>query len=304
MKKILIFGIGLVFIFEGVYGASIYLFSQKLKTGVAAYKLHQYSQAEKFFREALTLAPFSDRGYLELGKSLLAQGEKEEAVKSFNKSLALGAGNFFFRSTLSLDSSYVHANLGRAFLAESNYSQAETEYRKAIEINPPNPYANVWLASLLKDKNGSESEVLQLVRKATESNPDNLEILVPAAEIYSYYGKYDEASQVIESALHFRSNDCESLNVKANISVLLGKQGEALEILKEILDNNNVIIKLPDCLAESYFLTGRIMEETKNIPEAIASYQKASDIKNIWNNQDLRGIQGKAKERIEIIEKR
>ena len=84
---------------------------------------------------------------------------------------------------------------------QKHYEQAETEFRKVIEMNPKNASALNYLGYMLADRNQRLDEASDLVKKALEIEPDNGAYLDSLGWVYYRQGKLDEAEGLLQRAI-------------------------------------------------------------------------------------------------------
>jgi len=81
------------------------------------------------------------------------------------------------------------------------YDAAETEFRKALALNPGNASALNYLGYMLADRNVRLSEAQQLIQKALDRDPNNGAYLDSLGWVYYRMGKLEEAEQTLRRAL-------------------------------------------------------------------------------------------------------
>jgi len=106
----------------------------------------KFSEAEKFYRTAITLDPYYVEAHNNLGNLLFKLGRFTQAKKCYEEILKF-LPNF----------AEAHCNLGFIFFNEGNFAEAESEYRKTLKIEPDFAEAYEMLgAILLKTKRTNE----------------------------------------------------------------------------------------------------------------------------------------------------
>ncbi len=94
-----------------------------------------------------------------------------------------------------------HASLaGNLYDADWEWSRAEAELRRAIELNPNYATAHHWLSINLGTQ-GRHEEAIAEIRKALELDPLSKVIQVTVAAAYWYARRYDEAIQELRDAI-------------------------------------------------------------------------------------------------------
>ena len=116
-----------------------------------------------------------------------------------------------------------HASLA-ALLADNdwNWSEAEREYLRAIELDPSYARARHWYANILS-LNGRHEEAIAQARAAADLEPLSLIILSGAlGHAYTVAGHYDAAAAVYRSALE---HDRTFANAHYGLAKLYWRQG-------------------------------------------------------------------------------
>ncbi len=111
-----------------------------------------------------------------------------EAVRVLEKAVAL-----------SPDNHRAHNSLGTAYLISLRTDDAETEFRRAIEINPRDEFANLNLAHLAR-ANGDHEMAVRFYRKQLEMRPEDSEAHGGIAISLLALGRDEEAEQAINKA--------------------------------------------------------------------------------------------------------
>ncbi len=91
----------------------------------------------------------------------------------------------------------------QAIMAElsGRLDQAETAYRKALELDPKMVIADNNLAMVLLGRGESLEEATRLAQAATEAEPRNAEYLDTLAQVYAKAGRYDDAIAAMKKAI-------------------------------------------------------------------------------------------------------
>lgn len=95
---------------------------------------------------------------------------------------------------LQLDEGLAEAHASLAYVSmvyEWNWTTAEKEFQRAIEINPHSAGAHEWYAQLLAAR-GREDEALSEVKKARDADPLLVLMHAAVAEVLYYSRRYDE----------------------------------------------------------------------------------------------------------------
>ena len=158
----------------------------------AAQKLErdgQWTEAEKTWREALSLAPDDARAWTNLGVVLNRQGRTNEAIDAWRRAIDLNrklAGP--------------HLNLGLTLVKTGNFSDAISPLRRALTIEPANDGARRALAvALIGVERFREAtrEIAQLLARS----PRDAGLLEMAAQSFMRQQRYSEAAVVLQRRL-------------------------------------------------------------------------------------------------------
>lgn len=161
----------------------------------------------------------------------------------------------------------------RAFLHSSNYQYdfAISDYKKILELNPDNYYANSSLG-VIYSKYKDESELgLEYLDKAIEVDPLNTHSYLMKFFIYLKKGKEKEAESVLTYVLEkINSNDDKTLNSRADLYRNWGDYKKAYsDIYKAIEINSNDPVYF-GTLAEIYAAEGKEEEFYLNLTIALS----------------------------------
>lgn len=183
-------------------GTSLYPNSVELHVGMAyAYLAREdYAWARRSFETALTLDPDHEDGLAGMGETLLKVGQREGAMRAFDRILQLGfhddhdlmlqVGRALFReghvapahrffdlaAQAHPDSPDAAASLGYAAHRLSRDGDALYWLRRALEIDPQYAEARIYLANLLYDRGESEAALHHLERTQPDDHFDELAI--------------------------------------------------------------------------------------------------------------------------------
>lgn len=155
----------------------------------------KWTEAEREYKEAITLDPQIDRGWYGLAVTYFNMKKYDEALLALEKTLKL---NPYFAPAYSV--------LGNIYHRKKDYESAESFYRKALEIEPCLAVARHNLANLLrlkKDFVGYESELAMAVK----CDPYFVPALLDMAHILIHRGKTTEGEELIRRVLVVEPNN-------------------------------------------------------------------------------------------------
>lgn len=90
---------------------------------------------------------------------------------------------------------------GIAYERTDRWTQAEADFRHALELNPEQPLVLNYLGYSLVEKGENLDEAEQMIRTAVEQEPDNGYIIDSLAWVLYTLGRYDEAVEPMERAV-------------------------------------------------------------------------------------------------------
>lgn len=126
----------------------------------------------------------------QLGVAKYATNDLQGAKEAYEKGVAL-----------SNDNAILHNNLGNVYRDLGDYTKAETEYRRAMELNPKltTPYSN--LASIYQYNLGKPDTALAIYESGIKSVPEYIDFYNSIALLYEQQGLKDKAIDAFKRAL-------------------------------------------------------------------------------------------------------
>ena len=128
--------------------------------------------------------------------------EEEELIRRFEDNLRKNSSNFFDIDAYELIIDY--------YLDHSKFKKALTAVDQAIELYPFSTDLIAVKAQVLSNLERYD-EALELLEKAKNLNPSNIEIYLSTGSIYSLQGKHEQAILVYEEALEFNDEQQEEI---------------------------------------------------------------------------------------------
>jgi TolB-like protein/DNA-binding winged helix-turn-helix (wHTH) protein/Tfp pilus assembly protein PilF len=156
-------------------------------------------QAIQHFETAIKIDPGFARAYSALADCHTALGylNARSPEETFPRARLAAEKALELNSSLSEP----HASLAYYFLYyERNWTEAEKEFRKAIELNPNNALAHDWYGVYLTAR-GRWDEALNEIERAHELDPLSLSISTDMGFSLYYAGRYDDAIASLKSTL-------------------------------------------------------------------------------------------------------
>ena len=168
--------------------------------GVQTYSNKDYKISEYYFSEVIKLNPKNYQAYNNIGNIKFALGQKEDAIKNYDKSIELNYNN-------NIDAYY---NRGIAKSKSDKYNEAIEDYNKAIELNTDfaEAYNNRGIAKYNLANGKNEIEYNELLNSAIKDYDKSIELNNDYYE--TYYNRALASSNLANSKI--RQNKKEEYN--------------------------------------------------------------------------------------------
>jgi serine/threonine-protein kinase len=138
-----------------------------------------------------------------------------------------------------------------------SWSAAESEYRRAIALDPTYPTAHQWFAESLMDR-GRVEEAFTQGRQARELDPLSLPVNALIGYLYYFSGRYEEAIEQCRRTLKLNPRFPTALWILGLSLMLSGRRDESVAVLEETNEVAGVSRRLQSSLGWAYGLAGRI----------------------------------------------
>lgn len=132
---------------------------------------------------------------------------------------------------------HAHVNIANAFGMLGRGKEAEKHYRKALALEPGNVTALCGMASWYKN-NDDFAAAAEWSGRVLEKNPNHLHALCIMGDAAGGMAKYKEALEYFERAAAAESGDPYPGSRAAEMLVVLGRNAEALERMRDVVDAN------------------------------------------------------------------
>ena len=130
--------------------------------------------------------PGDVRGHALLGWALYETKRYDDAVQEFERALAINP-----------DDPYVEVNLAKIYAYQKKTDKALALFKKGMPRSEPDAANSYWYASALKDA-GNLPEAESNIRKALELDPKDIDAHRLLAEILALEGRNDDAAAEVE----------------------------------------------------------------------------------------------------------
>ena len=223
--------------------------------------------AEKELRMAISLDPDKPDPYYSLARILWEKPNWDDEIKTLCNTM---------RERFP-DNPWTYLFLGYSYEKSNDKAKAESNYRKAIDVDLKIPASYDYLINLLH-QDGRFDEAQQYYLQATKFLPRNNEKYhLYSALHYHVDGKHSEAVAAYKRVIH---KNPKNMNALHNIGIL---QYQELNQPKEAEQTYRRIIQLHPKDPEAYFQLGLVLHEKfQDYEEADSMFQKALE----FNPQD------------------
>jgi TolB-like protein/DNA-binding winged helix-turn-helix (wHTH) protein/Tfp pilus assembly protein PilF len=174
------------------------------------------------------------------------------------------------RRALKLDDTLAEAHAALAWIEmdDWNWTGAEQEFRRAIELNPNLPVARTWYAQFLSSMRRFEESFAQaeIARRLDPASPDTS---VHSAEPYLNAGRVDEAIESYRKVLELEPNYYIAHHNLARAYIEKGMYQQAIEELEKAMALGGRDSLSLGVLAHAYGKAGRPQEALKLVNELL-----------------------------------
>jgi len=219
-----------------------------------------------------------------LKKLVEAQPENEDAVQQCAQLLVdLGnsseAARVLERTAGQTANAEIVALLGEAYVQAKDYAKAEKAFRRAMELEPRDPGYRRGLARALQAA-GKQKEALEEYLKLIEIEPDESESYLRAAQIYRQQNELDEAEDLLAKAREHAPGNLELIYNEAMLYEAQGRFEDAIRVLSDavarVKANPGQLADSRRTLSVLYEQLGRLYREVENFQAALNTFQEMS----------------------------
>ncbi len=233
--------------------------------------------AVAYFGQAIDKDANYAQAYAGLADSYALMGDWEYGVLAPKEALPKAKAAAI--RALELDNTLGEAHTSLAFTLDSfdwNWASAESEFKRALELNPGYATAHQWYSWHLIEM-GRNSEAIAEMRKAENLDPLSLIISADMADALLIAHRYDEAIQQSRKAIGMDSNFAVAHYELGQAFVQKQMYNEAISELQKAMELSGGSVSCTSNLAYAYGVSGRknealkILNELKNRSENNAS---------------------------------
>jgi tetratricopeptide (TPR) repeat protein len=157
------------------------------KAGTSALQRRDFGGAIELLKRSLDQDPNQKDAWDDLGRAYAALGEHEDAIHAFRKQIEIDA----FHKSANQDLAAELQEMGK-------FEEAVAAYRKQLEITPFNKTTHKSLGLLLAEQN-QDVEATKELEAADSMPPDDPEVKVALARVYTHSGDTAKAQALLKS---------------------------------------------------------------------------------------------------------
>jgi TolB-like protein/Flp pilus assembly protein TadD len=242
--------------------------------------------AAAYFNQAVDEDPNYAQAYSGLADTYALLGDWQYAVMTPKQALPKAKAAAI--KALELDNTLGEAHNSLAFCLDGfdwDFKSAETEFRRAIELNPGYATAHHWYAwhlSLL----GRNSEAISEMKKAKDLDPLSLIINADLGELFLIEHSYDESIQQSRKTIELDPNFAFGHNQLAQAYLQKRMFDQAVAELQKAIQLPGGSPTFTANLARVYAVTGRRKEAMELLDDlkkhASPGYSRASEIAAVY----------------------
>lgn len=144
------------------------------QAGYAAYKLKNYPEAVKNYKQTVAVSPAFVKGYVWLAKSYMAQGDLDRASVAVQKALRMDSRDMDARMVANVLAQKFFLTAQKEF-SSKRYNGAIAAYRKVVEVKPNSVLSWKGIGESYRLL-GMDAEARNAWREALKYEPENQEL--------------------------------------------------------------------------------------------------------------------------------
>ena len=210
--------------------------------------------------------------WTEMGNAQAERGELREAVRSYDRAIAIDAYN-----------PDIWYNRGLALSRLGEYEEALRCYQRATNLRPFDP--DIWRSrGAVLSSLGRYEDALESYDRATEFGSRDAEAWNNRGTVLAALGRYGEAIDSYDRAIQLLPGEAEAWNNRGTVLAALGRYGEAI-------DSYDRAIQLRPGDADAWNNKGSALHQMGRYQEAIDCYDRAIGLDPLhryaWHNKGL-----------------
>jgi DNA-binding winged helix-turn-helix (wHTH) protein/TolB-like protein len=222
-------------------------------------------KAIEYFEQAIKIDSDYALAYSGLADSYSGLGNVRVGVQPPNEVMPQAKAAAL--KALELDEALAEAHASLASIRmryDLDWSSAEKEYKRAIELNPTDARMHQWYASLLSAR-GRHDEAIAEIERAKELDPVSVVINSISGMLLFHARRYDEAATVFSKTLEMDPTYGHARGYLAAVYEQKGMFQQAIEAFKKNAETNREMNLQP--LGHAYALAGKRAEAVAILDE-------------------------------------
>ncbi|XP_029616954.1 protein O-mannosyl-transferase TMTC1 isoform X1 [Salmo trutta] len=237
----------------------------------------RFAEANEVYLQGIESCPDSSDLHNNYGVFLVDTGEGDLAAAHYQHAVRLKPSHYV-----------AMVNLGRLLRSSSENKEAESWYKKALQVTRKVDILTPLGA--LYYNTGRYEEALQVYREAATLQPDSTDIWLALAQVLAMAGRSKEAEKMTLGIILKQGSCIECYRLLSAIYSKRGNYTEALDALDKALLQNPIDMSVR---AELHFSKGNQLREMNQLDRAFESYKLVVELKpdqsQAWMN--MGGIQ-------------
>eukprot|EP00063_Salmo_salar_P088618 XP_014063453.1 PREDICTED: transmembrane and TPR repeat-containing protein 1-like isoform X2 [Salmo salar] len=237
----------------------------------------RFAEANEVYLQGIESCPDSSDLHNNYGVFLVDTGEGDLAAAHYQHAVRLKPSHYV-----------AMVNLGRLLRSSSENKEAESWYKKALQVTRKVDILTPLGA--LYYNTGRYEEALQVYREAATLQPDSTDIWLALAQVLAMAGRSKEAEKMTLGIISKQGSCIECYRLLSAIYSKRGNYTEALDALDKALLQNPIDVSVR---AELHFSKGNQLREMNQLDRAFESYKLVVELKpdqsQAWMN--MGGIQ-------------
>jgi tetratricopeptide (TPR) repeat protein len=186
--------------YRGVPAESPFAYTARLRVSGELQELDRADEAIALLEEVAAAHPTRFEPLYRIGNIHRGGENFEQAVGAYRRALAR-------LEATSPQHWSLHYFLGIALERTDRWSEAEQQFKTALELNPEQPYVMNYLAYSWVEQEINLDKAEAMLRRAVDQRPDDGFIVDSMGWVYYRLGDYEKAVDFLERAVELRPND-------------------------------------------------------------------------------------------------
>jgi len=219
-----------------------------------------WSNELTFLQDCVAKSPNKARPHNNLGLVLLKNGDVEEAIVQFFRSLELEPDKYM-----------IYYNMGNALSQNKRFEEAIYYYKQALELADGKDDSKLFYMGIgnIYEKQGNPSDAIEQFRQALVIDPDFDRAHNYLGKILAQQGMYDEAIYHLFEAVRLNPDYYQAYNNIANTLIQLGKIDEAIKYYNESIRTDPDYIDAHSNLGKLFYQRGQLDKAIEQFQEVV-----------------------------------